>query len=190
MPKTDTFERALVEGRHLLQRYGFNGFSFKHLAEALGIRTPSLYDHFASKEELGNRLIDSYREMLSKWHVKIETLEPPEKVREFFVIFGKFSRDGFKLCPASALTADWQTLPKSMRKNIQRLVSDQEAWLAGVIEEGIRRGDFAAGESARLATVVYAMGIGAPFLARVHGEVAVVEQIQNEALRFLRGSKT
>ncbi|HVK81834.1 MAG TPA: hypothetical protein VM915_14605, partial [Verrucomicrobiae bacterium] len=128
-------------------------------------------------------------EMLTRWHAKVDDRTPPEKVREFFVIFAKFSRDGFKLCPASALTADWQTLPKSMRKNIQRLVGDQEAWLAGVIDEGMRRGDFAAGERAELASVVYAMALGAPFVARVRGETAVVEQIQNQALRFLQGSK-
>src|SRR5580700_1917202 len=55
-----TPERILEVAERLVQTRGYNGFSYAHIAAALGITKASLHYHFASKAELGEALVARY----------------------------------------------------------------------------------------------------------------------------------
>src|SRR5918993_590739 len=57
---TDTATRILDVAERLVQRRGFNGFSYADVASELGISKASLHYHFAGKAELGEALIGRY----------------------------------------------------------------------------------------------------------------------------------
>jgi AcrR family transcriptional regulator len=54
---TPRAQEILEAARALLEEEGFDAFSMRRLAERLGIRAPSLYKHFASKEALEAALL-------------------------------------------------------------------------------------------------------------------------------------
>ena len=54
----DTAERILDEAEALFAERGFAGTTLRHVAEAVGVRNPSLYNHFSSKEALYNAVLE------------------------------------------------------------------------------------------------------------------------------------
>ncbi len=54
-----TKERILEAALTLFAENGYNGTSVEQIARAVGIKAPSLYKHYKSKEDILNALIDS-----------------------------------------------------------------------------------------------------------------------------------
>jgi TetR/AcrR family transcriptional regulator len=65
---TPTAERILTAAEAIFAERGYDATSLADIAERVGIRTPSLYNHFKSKEDLYvavlERLLDPFFEML------------------------------------------------------------------------------------------------------------------------------
>lgn len=186
MKTGNTKLRALVEARSLLQAFGFNGFSFQHLADALGIKKPSLYAHFESKEDLGKGLIEDYRLSFIAWSETVSVFEPEAQIGALFENFYKFSMDSKKLCPLSALIADVNSFPKGMKAALAKLYTARFAWLKTVIEKGqaqkVFRKDKSSGE---LANLVLAVGFGAQLTARVTDDPNQIKELKQQVLEIL-----
>ena len=54
---TTTRERILTEASRLFAERGYDGTSTRQIADAVGIRQPSLFHHFASKQAIMEELL-------------------------------------------------------------------------------------------------------------------------------------
>lgn len=182
----ETRKRALREAKSLLQLYGYHGFSYQDLADALGIKKPSLYEHFASKEDLAICLIEDYRAAFEAWIETIEAMDPRTKIHAFFEIVLRFAKDGAKYCPLSILTAELHSLPEALRASMQAMLRVQSRWLEATIAEGQKTGSFRQdlGKKA-LSDTLMAMLIGSQFLARLH-DAKKISSVREQALNFLQ----
>src|SRR5919106_4815605 len=86
-----TKTRALKEAQDLFQRVGYDGFSFQDIADKIGIKKGSLYEHFKSKEELMLYLMDFYFEGFNQWTETVSVFEPKDQVNAYFERVIKFS---------------------------------------------------------------------------------------------------
>jgi TetR/AcrR family transcriptional regulator len=83
-PLKPTAERLLDAAEELFARHGFDATSLADVADRVGIRTPSLYSHFASKQDLYEAVMDRLFEPFLALHVRfLEGDATPEAVAEY-----------------------------------------------------------------------------------------------------------
>jgi AcrR family transcriptional regulator len=79
-----TAERVLAAAEDLFARHGFDATSLADVAERVGIRTPSLYSHFASKQDLYEAVVDRLLEPFLRLHARFFSGDStPERVGEY-----------------------------------------------------------------------------------------------------------
>ena len=128
-------EHILTEATRLFARKGFNGTSLQSIADAVGIRKPSLLYHFPSKLELRERVLDA---LLSHWNEVLPRLlvasasgDRFEGVMQELILFFRTDPDRARL-----LVRELLDRPDDMRV---RLETHVQPWLT-VVSEQIQRG--------------------------------------------------
>jgi TetR/AcrR family transcriptional repressor of nem operon len=53
-------QRIANVAQNLVKEFGYNGFSFEHIAKKVGMRKASVHYHFASKADLGVAVVQLY----------------------------------------------------------------------------------------------------------------------------------
>ena len=182
-----TAERILDVAERLVQVRGFNGFSYADVSSELGISKASLHYHFAGKAELGEALIGRYAGRFVDALAAIDSREgdAPAKLQAYADIYAGVLRDR-RMCLCGMLAAEYDTLPEPMRDAIVRFFDVNEAWLAGVVEQGREEGSLQLEGSVRDEAQTIVSGLeGALLVARPYGDVARFEAAATRLLRSL-----
>lgn len=143
--RRDTREAILGCAEELLQRRGFGGFAYQHIAVQLGIRNAAIHYHFPSKEDLGVALIKRYRERFRNWAAMLPPGDAWTRLQAYFATYLDYfsdlpEGDDCRLCPGGALAAEFCALPEAMRLEVRLLMREVHSWLAGTLEQGRREG--------------------------------------------------
>jgi TetR/AcrR family transcriptional repressor of nem operon len=183
---SDTATEILDAAERIVQRQGFNGFSYADVAAELGITKAALHYHFASKAALGEMLVARYGSRFADALATIEADVPdaPARLEAYVALYGDVLR-GERMCLCGILAAEYQTLPTSMRDAVLRFFDDNETWLEGVLERGREEGSLGFTGPARDVARLLISGLeGAMLVARAWDEV---DRFQADARRLLAG---
>ncbi len=137
-----TADRILDVAERLVQTRGFNAFSYADVAAELGVRKASLHHHFATKADLGQAVVARYRGefLASLAAIERATGRSIERLESYVALYGAVLRRK-RMCLCGMLAADVATLPKPLRESVAEFFTENEAWLARVLDEGRRRGE-------------------------------------------------
>ena len=136
-----TSEQIIDTATVLLQKHGFNAFSYNDISKLIGIKTASIHYHYPSKYDLGKSVMEKYRLMHQAALKKIdaESDSPLKKLHDFADLFSCTMGKDFRMCPCGMLTTDISTLPDSIKVEVQGFYLDSESWLAPILKEGLEK---------------------------------------------------
>lgn len=164
-----TRDHILDVAQALAQQRGFNAFSYKDVAAQVGIRAPSIHYYFPSKDDLGVALVERYREQFNQLRATIDRQSSIRtRLKKYAALFRATSADAGKMCLCGMLAAEFGALPKAMQVGVSGFFSDNEAWLAEVLELGRSRGELQFSDSStERAESIFSVLEGAMLSARV-----------------------
>lgn len=167
-------DKILDAAEQMVQDRGLNAVSFQDLADAVGLRKPSVFHHFKNKEELTLALIDrcatkhgpQYAEVIAR------SISAPEKLRQIAKIF----EDGLanrRPCLLAALGSSINTMPPNAVEQLHATAQGAVERFAVIFVQGRRDGTLAfEGEPELAAMSFFAMLQGLQILTRATNDSA------------------
>ena len=187
MPRTDTAERLLDVAELLVQRRGYDAFSYRDLADAVGVKTASIHYHYPAKADLARALLARYLERLDGALADIDASARSARARlkQFVGLYRETAAPGDRICLCGSMAADVATLPDDVRAQIERYLDRSAQWVAGVVRDGRRHGEFVpAAPGKHIATTLVSGLQGALLHARASGTTAPIDAVET-AVRAL-----
>ena len=145
MSDRDTRRELLDLAETLVRTRGYNGFSYRDLAEQIGIKTASIHYHFPTKGDLGEALIENEREVFARNLAQLDAAEKdPRRRLERFIQLFQATTIGCdnRMCLGAVLAVEQETLPDAVGRAVRRLFEENEKWLAKLLEEGRKKRQF------------------------------------------------
>lgn len=140
---SDTVQSIVDVAQELVQSRGFNAFSYRDLAERVGIKTSSIHYHFPTKGDLATALVERYRAKMRGARGRIEARHgrPIERFEAFLALLcATFERENM-ICLCGMLATDAATLPLDAREQVRGFFEDNESWLSDVLKAGREAGE-------------------------------------------------
>ncbi len=131
---TQSVREQLLEHTLLLVRQrGFNGFSYRDLAERVGVKTSSIHYHFPSKEDLLQAAVTEYSARICG-HVRgIDTGLPAEAQARAYLEPWLATAGGDAICLVGMLSAETAFLPEGVHRILKDFYRLNEAWLTRLL---------------------------------------------------------
>lgn len=126
----------------LFAEKGYHGTALSEVASALGIRTPSLYNHIDSKQELlAEVLATTSRGVLDDFE-EVTRVEAPVAARLAAAVRVYARRHATNRNEALVVNADFSALEEPVRSEVLKLRRRHEEGIRKLIVEGVREGVF------------------------------------------------
>lgn len=184
--RTDTRERILDSAEQLLATRGYHGFSYQDISRPLGIKNAAVHYHFPTKADLGVAIVRRYRDMLKAASDGFMKFGGSARLHleAYLDFFMKEACENQTMCPMGVLTADYFSIPESMREEGTKLEQEVFAMLIRVLEVGREQGELHfEGEPRTKAVMMMSALQGARQLARMMGSevlATAIEELRRE----------
>ena len=136
-----TRELLLAHAEKLIRMRGCNGFSYRDLAEHVGVKTSSIHYYFPGKDDLLYEAVEAYSTRALGAVRAIDTAKPAQaQLEEYLSMMESAACGSGELCLGGMLAADVMSLSERVRGALQGFFRAHEAWLARVLAEGAEQG--------------------------------------------------
>jgi TetR/AcrR family transcriptional repressor of nem operon len=169
-----TRDLIIAKAFELMLQRGLNGFSYRDIAEPLGIRNAAIHYHFPNKMDLVRALVEANQQKLRTGTADFMANGGPARpqLEGLFAYTLKQYQSNRPICLVGALAVDYDELPEDVREASNRFMQDSHGWLTRVLKVGREQGEFSfSGEPRSKAMSILATIQGARQLARIHGVV-------------------
>ncbi len=133
MPRlNDARSKILQTAQLLAQNRGFGGFSFRDIADEIGIKSASIHYHFPTKDDLIIELSRRYREMFFQQLEELtrDATGPDDRIKTLIGIFETVLIEENRMCLCGMLAADAELLSDEARCEVTRFYDNNIDWLS------------------------------------------------------------
>jgi TetR/AcrR family transcriptional regulator, transcriptional repressor for nem operon len=168
--------------QELIQKRGYNGFSYADIAEKVGIRKASIHHYFPSKASMGVAVIRRYREIFNTYLATIDK----EKNQDGFNRIERYAKlyelvlVENKMCLCGMLASDIETLPRVLKKEIRAFFVDHVTWLSMRLRQHFKK--MADQRSNEIAWKIISSLQGAVIMARMSENREIFSSTSRELL--------
>lgn len=166
--------RLVDAAEALVQRRGYNAFSYADLSKAVGIRKASVHHHFPSKGDLGRAVAERYRQAFAQALSRIdeETENPRGRLERYAELYAEALSQRGRMCLCGMLAAEYATLPPLVQEQVRGFFDDQRGWLTTTF----RRAGHPRSVAVRRGEALLAGLEGALLVSRTNGDTAAFAQ--------------
>jgi TetR/AcrR family transcriptional repressor of nem operon len=133
--KTQSVREQLLEHTLvLIRRRGFNGFSYRDLAELVGVKTSSIHYYFPSKDDLVLEAVKEYSARISERLRSVDSSLSPREQAEKYLSTLRAAACSDQICLAGMLSTETLCLPETVHAELKQFYRMNENWLTGLIE--------------------------------------------------------
>ncbi len=140
----ETAEAILDAAESLMRKLGYRAFSYRDIAEQVGIRTSSIHYYFPSKADLATALAKRWRNRVRALIAEVDSKSklPKEKIEHIMQVYGERYAQSCEMCPCAMFSSDLANLPEAAREEVRGVWKDFEEWFSKVLREGRDTGVF------------------------------------------------
>jgi len=129
-------ETILDAAIRLFQQRGFGGLGMRQIADCLQIRAPSLYHHFASKEDLARQALQQYREEQATRLLAIaEKGDLSEQLQMYAELFAQMLNDGKRPCMYLVMVREPSVQEGSCTDELRLFAKQNVDWLEAILRK-------------------------------------------------------
>jgi AcrR family transcriptional regulator len=183
-PAMDSAERLIESTRRLLWERGYTGTSPKAIQQSAGAGQGSMYHHFSGKRDLAHAAIErSAAALRDRAEARFSgSGTAPERVAAYLLR----QRDVLKGCAVGRLTQDPDVMADPLlRAPVEETFGWLRARIAGILAEGVERGELSPLDPATTASALVAVLQGGYVLARAAGTPEPFTEAVTGALALL-----
>jgi AcrR family transcriptional regulator len=162
---------------------GYHGTAVSQIAASLGIRTPSLYNHMRSKQDLLEAIIGPTVDgVLDDFRTAVDDVgDPVERLRRAIRVYAL--RHATHRREALVANRDTASLPEPARTRVRQQERDHERAVRAIIADGAGIGDFHVGSPALASFAILEMCLSIARWFRDDGP-RTAEQVADEYADF------
>lgn len=184
-------DRLLEHTLDLIRKRGFNGFSYRDLAERVGVKTSSIHYYFPTKEDLALEAVNAYSDRVARYLDGIDPALPPLQQAERYLASWRRECGGQQVCLAGMLSTEALCLPPAVHQALQAFHRIHESWLTALLERA-REQNGGDGQptigSAALAQVLFAALQNSLVSVRLFNQTERLEPAANLLLAAVAGA--
>lgn len=142
MSRNDIYQRILTVAEGLIQSQGYNAFSYRDIANQVGVKTSSIHYHFPTKADLGIAVVKNH---ISNLCLNLEDIINNEKntfrqkLTLFFdAVFTATYANGKRMCLGGMLASDALTLPENVLHEVKEFFKRIETWLKKLLSQAVK----------------------------------------------------
>lgn len=189
--KTNDISKAdeiLEVGQELIQTVGYDGFSYRDIADRVGIKSASVHYYFPAKTDLAEAVAKQYRIEFAERVREISANTPGalERLEEFAGIFKDTLENLDRVCLCGMLASESSSVPDKVSAQTRMFFSEQQDWISQTIADGIDDGTISATTQPNEFAKTFLSALeGAMMLARSMEQPEHLRSVSNQMIALL-----